>query len=250
MKKPLTNDGNLTQRYLETLGSRHSNLLVSTTNELTGAMKCNLNTPAESRELSLLNKSAVTKSSNTLNILGKQTASKPLGEAGSNATKRNYVSRQNISSNVSVERPIAFKLKAKKLKRKLTDRNEEAKEELFSARIKYKSPIRIHTNSNCIIVPQFRRGKRLNEEDAFTLFKNRKKLNLQALECKFNNSRVTSTIRIEQVNRKERAKVGRREDEQVGERRGGKREVQEAADEGQKLHSGQQKQPAQLQNCQ
>ena len=81
----------------------------------------------------------------------------------------------------------AFKLK--KLKKKLSVNNEELNNALLFLKSNNRSLKKFNLNQNYFMTP--RKTFDFYEEEAFVIFKNRKKLNLKALEQNFNNSKVT-----------------------------------------------------------
>eukprot|EP00826_Nyctotherus_ovalis_P044067 TRINITY_DN4720_c0_g1_i3.p1 TRINITY_DN4720_c0_g1~~TRINITY_DN4720_c0_g1_i3.p1 ORF type:complete len:248 (+),score=43.00 TRINITY_DN4720_c0_g1_i3:449-1192(+) len=105
--------------------------------------------------------------------------------------KQRCTSRQNAHSHTPIKRPFALRLK--KLKKRLVADNAEVKSQLtivggnilskneYSAdRTKNKAPLKLRFNP---LIPHKAHNGR--PQDVFTLFSNRKRLNLQALEHEF-----------------------------------------------------------------
>jgi hypothetical protein len=176
--KSLTIDINSTPKFQE-VNIGNSNLLANTSSEVIGNlayfMKLNTRISRGTRKLSITNKSTVIENIKTMTDLSKHLPT-PLKNREENLQKRTLGALS--------ERPLGFKLK--KLKKKLPVDNEGLNNTPLKSRAKVDDMI---IKAEYIVMPR----KKLNsvKEEAFILFKNRKKLNLKALEHNFNNSRVS-----------------------------------------------------------
>jgi len=162
-------------------GNRQTNTLNEVVGSLAHFTEFTAKTPCGNKELSTFNKSTIMESTKTMTNSSKNlpTPSKNIEES-----QRKYTPT-GLLGGLSKPRTV-FKLK--KLKKKLPVNNEELNNDLLFLNPSYISLKKFHPNQNCFMTP--RKKFDFRKEEAFVVFKNRKKLNLKALEQNFNNSRV------------------------------------------------------------